>query len=88
MAMLIINYDLHKERNYKRIEDGIKKASGGNWIKLLATTWVITSQKTPEEMRDILIAYIDEDDSLLVMETTNKTWGSWNLDIIQSPTLP
>jgi len=80
MAFYIVSYDLHKERNYKRIEEGIARVSNGDFTKPLATVFIIKSSLSIKIIRDTLLAYVDLDDSIFVMELSLfSKWEGFNI---------
>ena len=80
MEHYLISYDLHKERNYKRIEEGIAKISNGGFTKPLATVFIIKSSLPIRIIRDTLLAYVDLDDSVFVMELSLfSKWEGFNI---------
>lgn len=76
MAYFLISYDLHKKRNYELIADGIDKISQKVWVKVLESCYIIQSNLDSEKIRDFLYNYIDQDDSLFVIEVNIKDWAS------------
>ena len=51
----------------------------GNFTKPLATVWLIDSQLSVFALRDYLVKFIDNDDSLLVIVVDPKNWGGRGL---------
>ncbi|WP_228236841.1 hypothetical protein [Allomuricauda sp. M10] len=77
MGTFLITYDLHAPiQNYQPLIDEIKKI--GTWWHCLESVWIIKSNYTCAQLRDILLNYIDNDDELLVVGLTGH-WASSNL---------
>ncbi|WP_336982516.1 hypothetical protein [Acinetobacter modestus] len=76
MAYFLISYDLHKKRNYDLISEGIDKISHKVWVKVLESSYVIKSNLDSEKIRDFLNNFIDQDDSLFVIEVDIEDWAS------------
>lgn len=79
MAFYAVSYDLHKGRDYAKIRRGIEALSG-NWCKPLESVYVVESLKSALQVRDFLKGYIDNDDSLFVVETKIPlNWAARNI---------
>ncbi len=72
MALFVISYDLHQNRDYSRI---IRRLTSTGAVKALESTWLAESNATAIAVRDDLLEQIDGDDSLLVIEI--KAGGGW-----------
>ncbi len=80
MKHYLISYDLHKERNYERIEEGVVIVSNGEFTKPLATVFIIKSNLPIKILRDTLLAYVDLDDSIFVIELSLfSKWEGFNI---------
>lgn len=67
MNTLLIGYDLNQPgKNYDALIDAIKGISGTYWHHL-DSTWLVETTLTPVEVRDLLSAYLDSSDELLVL---------------------
>ena len=65
MRTYVIGYDLHKpQQDYEGLSEAIKAL--GSWWHCLDSTWMITTDETPAQIRDRLSPHIDDDDRLLV----------------------
>ncbi len=63
--VLIITYDLSSPgRNYEELLKQIK--SYPSWAKLCESSYLITTPKTPVDVRDHLKSYIDNNDKIYV----------------------
>lgn len=79
MAFYAVSYDLHKSRDYTRIRRGIE-ALTNNWCKPLESLYIVESSKNHLQVRDFLLNYIDNDDSLFVVETKIPlNWAARNI---------
>lgn len=77
MAHYLIGYDLHRPgQNYDALYDAIK--SYGTYAHILDSTWIIRTSTPVASVRDRLMAHIDTNDTLFVIEVTSN-WGAANL---------
>lgn len=75
---IVISYDLSKPaRNYDALIDEIKEL--GNWAHVQGSVWYLNSDLSAEQTRDRLLPYIDDDDSLFVVDATNNEAAWHNL---------
>jgi hypothetical protein len=76
MATYLIGYDLHptKDEKYENLTDAIKNV-GSRWWHHLDSTWIVVSDKSEIEIRDILWAHMYKDDQLLVVKSSGI--GAW-----------
>lgn len=71
MANYMIGYDLCKPgQNYEKLFEAIKNL--GSWWHCLDSTWIVVSQKTVTQIRDILQKHIDTNDRLLVAKLSDE----------------
>jgi hypothetical protein len=61
-----ISYDLMTNKNYDRLQEGIKRYELN--YPILLSTWIIKSDETATEIFDKLRAFIESDDVLFVSE--------------------
>lgn len=73
MARYIVTYDLVNRRDYSPLIDKIK--SYRTWAHPLESVWIIITDESSSQIRDSLSEFIDGDDKLLVMKTTQG--ASW-----------
>jgi hypothetical protein len=75
VASILIAYDIHPAEGaaYDDLVQAIQ--SLGAWWHHLETVWIIRSEKTPEEIRDILKPYVGVDDQLLVLDVSGDRAG-------------
>jgi hypothetical protein len=72
--ILIITYDLKTPgRKYSPLYETIK--AQGRWWHYLKSTWLIDTQKTPEQVAEAINPYLGEDDNLLVAEMGTNYQG-------------
>nr|WP_044347880.1 hypothetical protein [Raoultella ornithinolytica] len=80
MARYIVTYDLVNRRDYSPLINKIKTYR--SWAHPLESVWIIITNDTSEQIRDVLSSYIDGDDKLLVMKTTfGASWIGLNKDV-------
>lgn len=73
--ILLISYDLNRPgQDYTALHDEIKKAE--TWWHHLDSTWIIQTSHGPEEWQRRLSRYMDENDSLLVIEVC-RNYNGW-----------
>ncbi|WP_152539797.1 SinR [Afipia sp. P52-10] len=65
MAKFIASYDLHKQRNYEPVWEALENLGA---TRLLESLWVLSAQLTASQVRDIIKAAADDDDSVAVVE--------------------
>jgi hypothetical protein len=75
VASILIAYDIHPAQGaaYDDLFQAIQ--SFGAWWHHLETVWIVRSEKTPKEIRDILKEYIGADDQLLVLDISGDRAG-------------
>lgn len=74
MKSYLIGYDLNKKgQDYDGLISKIKEFP--NWWHHLDSTWIIKTNKTSVEVRDLLLPYIDNNDELLVVHLSGE--GAW-----------
>jgi hypothetical protein len=75
MDTLLVGYDLNKSgKDYDGLFEQIK-SSCSKWWHHLDSTWIIKTNKTCAEVRDLLSPFIDSDDELLVVKLSGV--GAW-----------
>lgn len=78
MATYLIGYDLNKQKDYPKLIDAIKALSG-TWWHHLDSTWILVTNKSAADIRDILRKHIDGDDELLVVKLSGEgAWAGFN----------
>jgi hypothetical protein len=77
MAVYIVAYDLNKpNKDYRPL---ITALEGMTHCKPQKSLWFIQSSGTVKALRDLLSAYLDSDDTLLVSLVTKDAWASSNM---------
>ena len=72
--MLLIAYDLNKPgQDYSGLHDEIKKAD--LWWHYLESTWIISTNLSPNTWTDRLRKHIDKNDHVLVIEVCDNFNG-------------
>jgi hypothetical protein len=76
MTTYIVGYDLtHKDsHDYTNLIDALK-SSFSNWWHHLDSTWVIVTNYSAVQVRDILQPHMHRDDKLLVVQSASI--GAW-----------
>lgn len=73
MKNILVAYDLNKSgQNYDRLISYIKSYSV--WAKINQSVWYIKSDKSATQIRDELLRYIDDNDSVFVAEMSAVSW--------------
>lgn len=73
MRHFVLSYDLHNFRDYSRIINEITRLGG---VRLLESLWLFSSDNNASEVMAHFRAFIDNDDSLAVIEL--KTGSLWS----------
>jgi hypothetical protein len=81
MKTYLITYDLYRPgQQYTGLTDAIK--GSGTWAHIQQSVWVIKSNLNAVSIRDILSAYLDQNDKLFVCELGNEAaWFGLPLEI-------
>lgn len=75
MRNLFISYDLYKVgQDYTSLAQAI--GTLGEAIKVQKSFWFVKSSKTSEEARELLNRSIDNNDSVMVIDTTDNS-AAW-----------
>jgi len=75
-----VTYDLVNRRDYTPLIEKIK--SYRRWAHPLESVWIIITNDTSSQLRDSLSNFIDKDDKLLIMRTTQgASWIGLNSDV-------
>jgi hypothetical protein len=75
MSTLLIGYDLNKTgKDYEGLIREIKETFD-TWWHHLDSTWIVVTDLTPVQVRDLLTPHIDADDEILVARlSTPAAW--------------
>ena len=71
--ILIVTYDLRSPKDYHEFYEAVKLQ--GKWWHYMASTWLLSTTKTPQEVVDAIFPHMDPQDLLFVCELTNKYQG-------------
>jgi len=73
--ILAVTYELRGPHNYLPFYEAIKKQ--GNWWHYLASTWLISTSKTPKEVYNEIAPLMLNTDSLLINEMGSSQPQGW-----------
>ncbi len=74
MTHYVISYDLHNQRTYQPVWNLLNQWGAA---KLLESLWLVTLDAGAGPVRDALLAVVDADDSIAVIELkTGSDWAS------------
>lgn len=75
MNFFIVTYDLHVSgQDYSGLLEKIKEGNG--WAKLSESSYAVSTEKSPQQLLDILKANIDDNDRLYIV-TISKPYTGW-----------
>jgi hypothetical protein len=75
---LFVSYDLYSPgQNYQAVIDAVKAL--GNWAKVHKSLWYVNSSYTAAQAVDRIWAKMDSNDTVLVVDATNKAVAWQNL---------
>lgn len=80
MSAYSITYDLHKVKNYARLQEGIDALSSAVWVKPTLSQFIIKTTLNSVQIRDFLKSYVDHDDTIFVAKIDLSDWASYNVD--------
>jgi len=77
----LITYDLKSPNDtpedYQRVIDGLKSAYG-TWCHLEKSVWLVSTDQSSSEVRDVIKKFMNSSDVLFVAKLSGN-WGSYNL---------
>jgi hypothetical protein len=77
MRVLLITYSSKsKQRNYEPLANAIKN-SGTNWWHYLTNTWLIYTERAPDEVFANLHPFIDEKSDYVLVVEIKKNYQGW-----------
>ena len=79
MAFYTVTYDLKKDKDYTKFEDGIRKVSSNTYVDATLSQYIIQSHLTADQVLITLQAHADNDDAILVLELDVNNWCYINL---------
>ena len=80
MLTLLISYDLNRPgQDYGELYDVLREQTIG-WWHHLDSTWIVTTNDTPTAFANRLLATMDANDKLLVVDITRRpaVWSGFN----------
>ncbi len=79
MSAVLIAYDSHKlGQRYTELRKLIIETFPGSW-NCLESTFIVNTNWTPAQVRDLLKSKLDSNDELLVVALVKHGWASWGL---------
>lgn len=69
MTSYLLTYDLNKDKNYQKLYDELERLGGH---RTLLSVWLVSVNNTATELRKHLTQFIDDDDSMWVLEVTQN----------------
>ncbi|WPZ13629.1 CRISPR-associated endonuclease Cas2 [Nitratireductor rhodophyticola] len=69
MTSYLLTYDLNKEKDYGKLFAELERLGGH---RTLYSVWLVAVDNTARELREHLTDYIDDDDSMWILEITNN----------------
>ena len=73
--IILITYDLNKPgKNYMPLFKAIKDISG-TWWHSLTSVWLIKTDQSPAQIKNLLLNCIDSNDELFVVRVTSNYAG-------------
>ncbi|ACT58031.1 hypothetical protein [Hirschia baltica] len=69
MAVFLISYDLHNDRNYDALYEAFDEQNVG---RILESTWLGELHASTREVREWVQSLLDEDDTILVIKMKPK----------------
>ncbi len=74
--ILIITYDLKTPKDYHDFYEAIKaQATEGKWWHYMASTWILSTTRTPQQVADNIRPLLEAQDFLFVCELTSNYQG-------------
>lgn len=74
MPTLLVGYDLRQPgQNYAPLVDQLR--SHGTWWHHLDSTWLVRTELTPIQLRNVLRGLIDSSDEILVIDVSGRSWA-------------
>lgn len=78
MNKILFGYDLNKQAKSSEYEDLIKKIKETfpNYWHCLDSTWIVVTELSPTQVRDLLSPFLDSNDEMFVADITGKA-AAW-----------
>jgi hypothetical protein len=71
--ILIVTYDLKSPKDYHDLYETLKQQ--GNWSRYMTSTWLLSTDKTPNQVVDAITPFLDSQDLLFVCELSANYQG-------------
>jgi hypothetical protein len=71
--ILIVTYDLRSPKDYHDLYEVVKQQ--GTWWHYMASTWLLSTTKEPQQVVDAMLPHMEMQDLLFVGEITPKYQG-------------
>jgi len=72
--ILMVTYDLRTSgKNYSSLYDALKVQ--GEWWHYLASAWLISTTKSPQQVYNEVVTHITTNDSILIIQVAKNYWG-------------
>jgi hypothetical protein len=75
MAVLLITYDLNRERTGGDREGLLKYIKSHNWARLSESSYAVVSNLSPQSVTDEARKFLDLDDNIYVLNLKRPYWG-------------
>ncbi len=76
MSLLLVSYDLKVPgKDYAKLYETLKRAP--SWWHYLESTWILSTPEPVNTWSERIRATLDENDSFLVVDITNKQHNGW-----------
>ncbi|MEK7603720.1 MAG: hypothetical protein AAB461_01195 [Patescibacteria group bacterium] len=73
--IILVTYDLNKSsKNYMPLFQAIKNISG-TWWHSLTSVWLVKTDLSPAQIKNILLPHVDSNDELFVVRVTSDYAG-------------
>lgn len=79
MSAVLIAYDLHKlGQRYEKLRTLIKASFPTKWF-CLESTFIVVTDMTPAQVRDLCMSALDSNDELLAVGLAPSAWATWGM---------
>jgi len=81
MAVLLITYDLNRERSGTDRDGLLKFIKSHDWAKLSESSYAIISNLSPQSVTDQARKYLDANDNIYVINL-KQPYGGWGPKVV------
>jgi hypothetical protein len=74
--IVIVSYDLKAVRDYTEFYDVLKR-QGTSWSHYLSSTWLLATQRTPQQIVEAVKPYMGPNDFILAGEFLAHNYFGW-----------